>query len=253
MKTARRESRAAGVRQIIAFNWPKLVTAGGVVTAAVIVATVAHGLARVAGIGIGATTAYFVGSSLAVSWWVYDRSDLHTWTWLRPLLASDGAIGTRRWVLVHFGFDETGPSLRTALGAPVATVDLSAGLARTSPSLRRAQHGLSSAAHAAPGDARLPLRSASLDAVLLVFAAHEVRDRMRRDALFAELHRVLHPGGRVVLVEHLRDAANIAAFGPGAWHFRTRREWKRVATAAGFGGVEEARATAFVRGLALHA
>jgi hypothetical protein len=95
------------------------------------------------------------------------------------------------------------------------------------------------------------LASSSCDAVVVVFAAHEVRDRRAREALFLDLRRVVKASGRVVLVEHLRDRANLAAFGPGAWHFQTRSEWLRLAARSGFGAVEEAHMTTFVRGLSL--
>ena len=51
----------------------------------------------------------------------------------------------------------------------------------------------------------------------------------------------------VLLVEHLRDGWNLAAFGPGAFHFFPRHEWLRVAGATGFQLGEEFSRTVFVR------
>lgn len=222
------------------FNWPKL--AGGL--AVVVAAGLIGGLARILAVVVG----YFLVASLVVSWWVYDHSPLHDWRWLRPLLPAL----FERWALVHAGFDEAGSSLPAAIGHPAAVVDVSAGLGRVSPSLRRARRHLGSgpAAETVMAGEGLPLASGSCDAVLLVFAAHEVRDHDRREALFDELRRVVRPAGRIVLVEHHRGWANIAAFGPAAWHFQTRREWLRLAERGGY-QVQEAKVTPFVRGLAL--
>ncbi|MDH6121006.1 hypothetical protein ABH930_005130 [Kitasatospora sp. GAS204A] len=60
---------------------------------------------------------------------------------------------------------------------------------------------------------------------------------------------MLRPGGTLILVEHLRDAANTAVYGPGAWHFLPRSEWLRLAYGAGLVEAGERRiggfATAF--------
>jgi SAM-dependent methyltransferase len=85
--------------------------------------------------------------------------------------------------------------------------------------------------------------------VFLVFAAHELRARADRAALFAEIARALRPGGRLLLVEHCRDVPNIAVYGPGAWHFYPRADWLRLGRAAGLAPVAEATMTPLVRAL----
>jgi hypothetical protein len=51
----------------------------------------------------------------------------------------------------------------------------------------------------------------------------------------------LAPGGAVVVVEHVRDDANVLAHGPWAWHFLTRGAWMRAFRAGGLEVVGERR------------
>ncbi len=95
--------------------------------------------------------------------------------------------------------------------------------------------------------AALPLPDASMDAVFLFFAAHELRGPVSREQLFGEVARVLVPGGRLILAEHPRDVANLTVFGPGSFHFLPRREWLRLAFQSGLKIVHELRITPFVR------
>ena len=81
----------------------------------------------------------------------------------------------------------------------------------------------------------------------LLLSAHELRSEEGRGALFTELRRVLGPGGRIVVAEHLRDWANFLAYGPGVLHFHSRRTWLRCFTRHRFDVHAEFSITPFVR------
>jgi SAM-dependent methyltransferase len=99
----------------------------------------------------------------------------------------------------------------------------------------------------------LPAAAGTIDAVVLPLSAHELRTAAARRALFGEIRRVLAPGGRVVVVEHLRNLANVAAFGPGALHFHSRRTWAQCFSEAAFVVCREFPITPFVRVFVLRA
>ncbi len=162
-------------------------------------------------------------ASLAVSHYVYDRSRLGRWDWL--------PVTPGKWANIHCGFDETSRPLRRVYpGTTGIILDMYDRRAMTEASIARARRIPTGApaAERARYDA-LPVADGELDTVFVLFAAHELRARAAREKFFAEVDRVLRPGGRVVLVEHLRDAANFLAFGPGAFHFLPGREWRRLA------------------------
>ncbi len=240
----------AGVRQIVRLNWPwyaaaVAVGAGGLLAGG---AGVPCAVACAAA-ALGATTLLLALASLVAAAWIYDVSPLRGRLFVRDLLPR----APRRWVNLHCGLDDTSDALRRLFpGAQGLAVDVFEGREGASPSIRRARALAGLAADATPGRGhRVPVADGTADAVTLVFSAHEVRRRAAREDLFREVSRVLAADGAALVVEHVRDCANFAAFGPGALHFQPASEWRRLAALAGLEVDLETRITPFVRVLRL--
>ena len=236
----------SGVGRVVAFNWPRY--AAGLATvalgAAVPVPDPLHYPVRGAAVLAGA----WLVTSLLATWWAYDHTPLYDWRWVTGLLPGAPA----RYGVVSTGLDEISPTLRRLYPAAEAVLlDLYDPRLTREGSIRRARALVPPPAEAKPGrpDA-LPVPDGTLDAVFVVFAAHELRTAGQRRDLFAEIARTLRPGGRLLLVEHCRDAANIIAYGPGAWHFYPRAEWLRVGRDAGLVATGEATMTPLIHALA---
>jgi SAM-dependent methyltransferase len=229
-----------GVARIVAYNWPRYAAALVVVAAATLrpMPLPVHLAVWLAGAWIAA--------GLVATWWVYDHKPLYAWRWCTDLLPAPD-----RYAVVSTGLDEISPTLRALHPRADATlIDLFDPAVTREPSIRRARAMTPQPAGALPATVgALPVPPQQLDAVYLVFAAHELRAPAQRRALFAEIARTLRPGGRLLLVEHCRDRVTIAAYGPGAWHFFPRAEWLRQARGAGLTLTAEATMTPLVHAL----
>ncbi len=219
--------------KVIRFNWPKYLGALALAGAALIA-----GAARFpAWIRYPLWAACVPGAawtltSLAATWWVYDHRKVY-----QRLTAGLPEAGD--WAAVHAGFDDSVPALRAAIGHAPATV---AQIALTpGASLRRARR---LSPRVAGGSA---LNDGSFDSIFVTFAAHEVRELTRQRALFTALHQALRPGGRLIVTEHARDAANFAVYGPGALHFQPLATCYARAAEAGLTVARRDRITPFVR------
>jgi hypothetical protein len=236
-----------GMINITRFNWPFYVAA-----MAVLIPSLAGffllpepALKLVCSI-VFAAAFYFLFVSLGVSHLIYDRSDLYRWRWLGRALSGPNV---RQAIFCHCGFDEASAELRQRYGATRWQVlDHFDANQMTEASIRRARAmfpptpgTLSSRYDAWPAAAE------STDVVFGLLAIHELRSEAERSAWFAESRRCLCKGGRLVLVEHMRDAANFLAFGPGFLHFHSPASWRRCWESAGFRSVDEFRLTPFVR------
>jgi SAM-dependent methyltransferase len=243
--------RYHGMLQILRYNRPMFAKTGVGALAAIVavsVLPVPRPLAALVLAGVAAGLLW-AASSLLVSHWIYDLSPLSRWDWLAGLLPA----APRHWASLHAGLDETFGALArifpTTTG--VTVLDFFDAAEMTEPSIVRARK-LALDQAATPADFRaLPLADGSQDAIFLIFAAHELRRPESRRRFFLEIARALAPGGRCVLIEHVRDGWNLLAFGPGFLHFLPRREWLRLADAADFAVREDFRITPFVCVLAL--
>jgi SAM-dependent methyltransferase len=185
--------------------------------------------------------------SLVVSLYVYDASALVSGLWVPGLLTSTGP-----WATIHAGLDAEVELDGVMRGPRVARLDIFDRQVMTSPSIARARHHTPAVNEAtACAASALALEDEACDAIVVAFTAHEIRDRHTREAFFCELRRSLRPGGKVLLVEHLRDIANFIAFGPGFLHFVSRAEWLRLASHARLAIASETRITPWVMALTL--
>ena len=240
-----------GLRQIVRFNWPFYAVA---TTAVVIIVSLTGRLPTGSATqgplyAAAALALLWIVGSLAASWMVYDCSRLRRWDWIVEALS----FRPRTWINIHSGLDESTPVLRTLLaGSRGRVFDIFDPVEMTEPSIARARRLARNAVEPEPVDFRhLPAPTGTIDAVLLLLSAHELRTDEARHALFTEIHRLLTPGGRVIVAEHLRDWANFVAFGPGFLHFHSRRTWRRCFSRAGLAIRAEFSITPFVRVFAL--
>ena len=242
-----------GMMAIARFNWPFYAVATVVLLASLaglfVFTTVVLKLLCAAAM---AGAAYFVFGSLGVSHLIYDRSDLYRWRWLDRALRG---ANIQRAIFCHSGFDEASEALRARMNdVEWVILDHFDEAQMTEASIRRARTtfpptpGTLASAHD-----RWPVITESADVVFGLLAIHELRSEPERSAWFSEARRSLCSGGRVVLVEHLRDLANFLAFGPGFLHFHSQGSWRRAWESAGFHVVDEFCVTPWVRIFVLNA
>jgi SAM-dependent methyltransferase len=234
-----------GARQILRFNWPKYAGAMVLLAMGVMALPLVWGEPWVVlgVVGVLGALLWWTAASILASHWVYDRSGLFGLGWMSGVVSRP-----TRWASVHAGLDEFAVVLRRALGEPVAVLDIHDPETMTEGSIRRAAGLL-------PADPRtrrctferLEVADESVDAMFVLFAAHELRRHEERAALFREIGRTLAPGGHLLVVEHLRDRAGFIAFGPGVLHFHSRSTWLRAFAAGGLRVVGERRITPFAR------
>ncbi|PYQ53096.1 MAG: hypothetical protein DMF78_09860 [Acidobacteria bacterium] len=200
MTAAPARGRYQGMEQILRYNLPMYV---GAAAAAVVAAAGARWLpvappVSAALLAFAAAVVLGSASSLLVSHYVYDRSELFRWDWLFVRVPAPAS-----WTVVHAGLDEVSPALRERFpGARGDVLDIYDPRQMTEPAIARARRSTPppEPARAASAGA-LPAADGSSDLVMLFFAAHELRQRAARDRFFAELRRIVRPHGRIVVVE----------------------------------------------------
>jgi hypothetical protein len=245
--------RFQGTIAIARFNWPFYVLAVAIMIVSIAGLLLLPGLPLklLSGSACGCA-AYFLFGSLAVSHVIYDRSDLHGWGWLDRALRG---LHLRRAIVCHCGFDESSAELRARFGdVKWVVLDHFDPKRMTEASIHRARALFppTPGTLSSPFDA-WPVAAESTDVVFALLAIHELRRGEERSSWFAEARRCLRRGGRLVLVEHVRNVANLLAFGPGFLHFHSPASWRHCWERAGLQSIDRFSITPFVQVFVLSA
>lgn len=212
-----------GLRNVFLFNWPYYVLGGGVLIILLSVNQLFHQPGNTITMLLVTLVLLPVMVSLFVTYYVYDMSGLYEMRWLDTISKPD----LSRIVNLTAGFDETSALLADRFKKCELNVfDFFDQKRHTEPSIQRAR----GANRPFPGTRiistrSIPLENESADLIIAFLSAHEIREQRERASFFKELGRVLSPTGRIVVVEHLRDAANLLAYNVGAFHFHSRPSW----------------------------
>jgi len=247
MQNAER-SPLQGVTNILRFNWHFYVIAVLGVAVGLSFASWLGGWWLTLGWCVAALVLATTLVSLLVSWYIYDYAGIYELPFLPADLPPKSSI-----VNIHAGFDETSALLAERYpDAKLLVLDFYDPQLHTEVSVQRARK----AYPAYPGTRAvstddLGLDDNSIDAIFLIFAAHEIRDPQERVDFFILLRKALKPDGRIYLTEHLRDGANFLAYSLGAYHFLPRSDWQQTFSNARLRSIEMQKTTPFITSFTL--
>ncbi len=183
---------------------------------------------------------------LVISAYVYDFSGYYDLNWLKKEVENDNQPGLI--VNINAGFDETSFLIQEKFpNADIRVFDFYNSKRHTEPAIKRARK----VSNVYPNTTQIasdtiPLGDRSADIVFLLSAAHEIRSYHEKVQLLKECHRLCRPGGKVIMVEHLRDFPNFLAFSVGFTHFFPASVWKSSFKKAGFSIIKETKFTPFM-------
>jgi ubiquinone/menaquinone biosynthesis C-methylase UbiE len=183
---------------------------------------------------------------LIVSAWVYDFSGYYNFHWLKPLVSNDA--NEDQIVNINAGFDETSFIIKQRFpAADLKVFDFYNAKQHTEPAIIRARKvSLVYPNTKAIASDAIPVDDKSVDIVFLLSAVHEIRSHDEKVLFLKECYRICKPGGKVIMVEHLRDFPNFLAFSIGFTHFFSRVTWQKAFEQAGFSSFSETKFTPFM-------
>jgi len=179
------------------------------------------------GFGFGMALAILTLSSLLVSYYIYDHSNLYALPWLEN--AQPETI-----LNINAGFDESSGLLSQKFpSAALHICDFYDPKKHTEVSLKRARKAYPPHPNCLRVQtSHLPFSDHTFDTVIAMLAAHEIRSTEERAQFFLELNRVSKSGGRIYVTEHLRDFPNLLAYNIGFFHFLSKKSWLETFEAA---------------------
>jgi len=242
METVR--SQLQGTLNIVRFNWHLYLLAFIGLIILSFAAYFSEGLLRP--IFLAAATVSFLTLfvSLAVSFYVYDLSGFYDLKWIDGISIPESG----KTANISAGFDETTELLKKKFPmSEISAMDFYDPEKHTEISIERARK-----AYPAQSEIRrittanLPFENNSFDTIFLIFAAHEIRSFEERRIFFAELSRIVKTDGKIIVTEHLRDAANVLAYNIGSFHFYPHAAWCKIFVSANLLIKQELKITPFV-------
>ena len=125
-----------------------------------------------------------------------------------------GITGESKIVNIHAGFDETSCILKNKFPySELVVLDFYNPAKHREVSIKRARKAYPPFAGTQPAiPENLQLANNFADAVFVILAAHEIRNKDERIAFFKELNRVIKHSGQIIVTEHLRDVVNFVAY-----------------------------------------
>lgn len=183
---------------------------------------------------------------LLVSAYVYDFSKYYELHWMNDIIRDRNCV--KMIVNINAGFDETSFIIKSEFPqADLKAFDFYNPKRHTEPAIKRARRvSLVYPNTQQVASNSIPLMDRTVDIVFLLSAVHEIRSHEEKVLFLKECHRLCNPGGKVVMVEHLRDFPNFVAFSIGFTHFFSRSVWKNAFECAGFASFRETKFTPFM-------
>lgn len=183
---------------------------------------------------------------LLVSAYVYDFSSYYELHWMKKVVGDPQKV--KMIVNINAGFDETSFIIKERFPqSDLSVFDFYNSKQHTEPAIKRARKVslvYPNTQQVASGS--IPLKDCTVDIVFLLSAVHEIRAHEEKIMFLKECHRVCTAGGKVIMVEHLRDFPNFLAFTVGFTHFFSRSVWKDAFERAGFASFREVKFTPFM-------
>lgn len=183
---------------------------------------------------------------LIVSAYVYDFSGYYKFNWLKKIVSDNEKV--KLIININAGFDETSFIIKNKFPeSDLRVFDFYNVKQHTEPAIIRARKvSLIYPNTQQIASNSIPLTDNTVDIIFLLSAAHEIRSHEEKVQFLKECNRLCKPGGKVIMVEHLRDVPNFLAFSVGFTHFFSRSVWKNAFVRAGFSSFQETKFTPFM-------
>lgn len=183
-------------------------------------------------------------ASLLASYILYDNSDLYE---LKKLKGIVDWNKTENAILVHASFDPLSKRLEEKYP------DLNLSVCDIFGNRHEQEKGIETSKKVFPPNPKeikikpdhLPFENQSQDVILAITALHEILDHDQRVLFFKEAKRILKDDGVIIVSEQFRDLTNFIFFNIGAFHFLSKKQWKRAISEAGLKIIENKKITPF--------